>query len=416
MGLLDNESNLIIILMVVIIGVFIVSHNRTKNNNNNQANNFKEGFDSETNNSEDKQEVMIKKKRNLSNELKYSKKYNVDDLLNILDQSHKSKSRHRRSKKEKNKHRSAKIHNDDNYEDQEVNGEYIEMKYHSDYNDTITAINNLTPQRELFNMGFLPVKEAIPDPKNINELVHLFMNKLNKEVKNNVQEFLHTNSGWNDMGKRRREKSGYEEQMEELGLPSSIYTEPAGKASVRLIKIDKAEQFNTNDQIRFVVHIIVQKENVKDQMVLKVQFFLEREDMKGRGDDRADFFEKKIDDDDNKNVKIDPDQVAVIEQVFTLGYLTDSAKPRTKSDKFHDYNNVQRQDGTFDQEKVIKTMLMKHKERQNELNSFMCTVDNDTKEIHDIPGIDSYSVYKNTRTIMDDLAEFPHRQFGDIKM
>lgn len=403
MGLLDNESNLIIILMVVIIGVFIISHNRTKKNST-----MIDDFDSVG-----EQKEMIKKKRHQSDSLKYSKKYNVDELLNILDQSQRSKS-HNRLKREKARRGSVKIHNNNDYD--EVNGEFIEMKYHSDYNDTITAINNLTPQRELFNQGFLPVKEAIPDPKNVNELINLFMSKLNKEVKDNVQEFLHTNSGWNDMGKRRREKSGYEEQMEELGLPSSIYTEPAGKASVRLIKIDKAEQFNTNDQIRFVIHIIVQKENVKDQMVLKVQFFMEREDMKGRDDDRANFFEKKLDQNDKKNEKIDPDQVAVIEQVFTLGYLTDSAKPRTKSDKFHDYKNVQRQDGTFDQEKVIKTMLMKHKERQNELNSFMCTVDDDTKEIHDVPGIDNYSVYKNTRTIMDDLAEFPHKQFGDIKM
>lgn len=394
--------------MVVIIGVFIISHNRVKKIDTGAEK--IDNFDSVS-----EQERTTNKKRNhKSDSLKYSKKYNVDDLLDILNQSQKnlSKDKRRRSKRRK----STKMQDEDIEEEPEVNGEFIEMKYHSDYNDTITAINNLTPQRELFNMGFLPVKEVTPDPRNVDELVKLFMGKLNKEVKNNVQEFLHTNSGWNDMGKRRREKSGFEEQMEELGLPSSIYTEPASKAPVRLIKIDKAEQFNTNDQIRFAIYIIVQKDNVKDQMVLKVQFFMEREDMKGQRDDRANFFEKKIDQDNDKNVRIDPDQVAIIEQVFTLGYLTDSTKPRTKSDKFHDYGNVQRQDGTFDQEKVIKQMLVKHKERQNELNSFMCTVDDDTKEIHDIPGIDSYSVYKNTRTIMDDLQEFPHRQFGDIKM
>jgi hypothetical protein len=46
---------------------------------------------------------------------------------------------------------------------EQLNQEFIDTRYNKDYNDTITAINNLTPQKELFNFGFLPTKIIKPD-------------------------------------------------------------------------------------------------------------------------------------------------------------------------------------------------------------------------------------------------------------
>ena len=329
-------------------------------------------------------------KNHASNQLTFYSDMNVEDAINVLSKSKKC----------------SQNNNNDNTKKKliDVNTEFIEMQYHKDYNDTITAINNLTPQKELFNLGVLPVKEVTPSKGNIKDIVFLFMNKLNNEIKCNVQEYLHVNSGWNDMGKRICKKSGFEEQMEELGLPGSLYNEPASKSFAKLIRIDKSEQFNTENQIRFVTYIIIQKPNVRDQMVLKVQFFLEREDSKAGRDDSACFFSKNLSADYDNDAKIDPNQIVIIEQVFTLGYLTDQAKKKTKMDKFHDYNNIQRSDGTFDQEKVIKTMLKKHKERSDELNSFVCTLDQETQEqIHDV------SANENTKNIMNALSCFPKK-------
>jgi hypothetical protein len=393
-----SESNLIIFLLIGLV-VLLVYYKQVEQraNNNNKNSQCEETFDNV-----DGEERKNKRSKH-SNRSKHRRSSNgdLDDAMNALGS-----------------HRRLRYDHDHNHGGRggiQLNEEFTEMQYHKDYNDTITAINNITPQKELFNLGFLPVTESTPSKGNIKSLVKLFMKNLNSEVKRNVQEFLHTNSGWNDMGKRRREKTGFEEQMEELGLPGSLYTESASKAPVHLIKLDKAEQFTTTDQIRFVAYIIVQKENVKDQMVLKVQFFMERQDLSAERDDRANFFDRGLTKEGDDTV-LDPDQLVVIEQVFTLGYLTNTTKKKTKMDKFHDYEGVHRADGTMDQEKVVKMMLQKHKERELELNSFMDTVDDDTKEIHDVPGIDSYSQYKNTRTIMDDLAQFPQRSFGDINM
>jgi hypothetical protein len=382
----DPGSTLIILLMVALIALFVYQR-QLKNITN-------ESF---TMNKEDIYEKKYKKYK------KY-KTMKHDDAIKYLNKLNE------KNKISKQQMIDALNELDTPNNEPVVNDEFIEMQYHKDYADTITAINNLTPQKELFNMGFLPVKQVTPNQKNINELVDLFMKKLNNEITTNVQEYLHTNSGWSDMGKRRREKSGFEEQMEELGLPGTMYNEPAAKACANLIRIDKSEQFNTEDQIRFIAYLIIQKPNVQDQMVLKVQFFLEREDLKAGGDHRERFFEKGLED----STPI-TDQVVIIEQVFTLGYLTNQTQKKTKMDKFHDYSDIQRSDGTINQEKVIKMMLNKHKERADELKSFKATLGNEAQEIRgNNDGNDV--LYENTRTIMDDLAQFPHKSFGKINI
>lgn len=426
------ESNLIIFLMIALL-VLLIYHKQIKSNISDHSKN-NEGYDNikiiSTINDNDNDKVIVleidddsdkhKKKRKLKNKKCSDHKYDtlslldqnldMNELVNAMNKKSKHSKYSNHSKHSLNHHKIQQCKPSIKHA---VNTEFAEMQYHMDYNDVMTAINNLTSQKELFNMGFLPVAESEPNKGNVKSLIKLFLDKMNAEIKNNVQEYLHVNSGWNDMGKRKREKSGFEEQMEELGLPGSLYNEPASNAPINLIKVDKSVQFTTDDQIRFTIYIIVQKENIKDQMVLQVQFFMEREDLSGLRDDRANFFEKGLSNEEDA-AHIDPNQVVIIEQVFILGYLTNETRPRTKMDKFNDYSNTQRIDGTIDQEKVIKRMLIKHKERETELNSFIHTLDDDAKEIYETAGVDSYSRYKNTRTIMDDLARFPQRSFGDI--
>ena len=359
----DFGANILIIVMIAIISVFIYIKNK---------------------NCSDTPTDVYKRKSSRKNN-KHRKHKNIEHYDNI----------------DYNDDMNALIKTTKNdFVGEQLNQEFIDTLYNKDYNDTITAINNLTPQKELFNFGFLPTKIIKPDNDNVNELVNLFMDKLNNEVKSNVSEFMHKNSGWTDMGKRKREKSGFEKQMEDLGLPGSLYNEPATKAPVKLIKILETEQHSTEDQIRFIINIVVQKENVKEQMVLKILFFMEKEDLKNGGDKTATFFNKKINEDGVISSDLsDTDQRVVIEQVFTVGYLSNEANLITRSDKFHNYGNVYMKDGTFDQEKILKKMLEKHTERQNELNAFKSTLSEEDKE----------NIYKlkPTREIMRTLAKFP---------
>ena len=418
----SDNFNLILILMLLVIGFFIyVKQNelqRSTNNDNAEADQEQEGFcgsrskrnyhvdrdgevfdnhlsdwcDSDSDSLSDSElESLSADERNIIADETRAKQRCKQGMACLLDSIQKNK---------------------------RVCSEFIEKQYHKDYNDTITAVNNLTPQKELFNMGFLPVKEVDPDPGNINELVKLFITKVNDEVDHRVSEFLHTNSGWNDQGKRKKIKSGFEEQLEELGLPGDLYTQPADKARIRLVAIENAEQHMTDDQIRFVAHIVIQKKNVKDQMVLKVQFFMEREDLKSGGDAREQFFDKSLGNHHKDQLRADQklDNIVIIEQVFIVGFLSDSGRGKTRMDKFYEYKDIQNQNGIIDQYKVLQIMKKKHADRSRELSSFLCSVDDETKELHDVPSIGDYEAYRNTRTIMDDLKVNPQRSFGNIPM
>ena len=249
-----------------------------------------------------------------------------------------------------------------------VNSEFVEVQYNKDYNDTINAIDNLTTQKELFNDSCSPVIDAKPDKKIIKQLITWFIDKMNYEIKNNVKEHITKNSGWTDMGTMPNIKSGSEKQLEYLGIPQ-LYNEPAHKMEVKLISIDKAEQYSTETQIRFIVYIIIQKLNVREQMVLKILFFMERD-----VDDKHNFFTKDLQNKTNHPVKI--------EQIFVLGYLTGIAK-QIKSNNF-DYN-VSQKSGVTDPKTIIKIMLEKQKEREKEATQFLDAVDDETREIHNLP-------------------------------
>lgn len=270
------------------------------------------------------------------------------------------------------KKRKVKIEKFANYNESNtayVNSEFIEQQYNKDYNDTINAIDNLTTQKELFNESCTPVVEAKPDSQIIKQLIDWFIKKLNYDIIHNVQEYVNKNSGWTDMGSRPNIKSGSEQQLEFLGIPK-LYNEPAHKMGVLLISIDKAEQYSTETQTRFTVHIIVQKANVRDQMVLKINFLMERD-----VDDKHNFFTKDL----QNNTSTHPIK---IEQIFILGYLVN--EPKQINVNTFEYN-TQPETGITDQKTIIKIMLEKHEAREKEANSFLDNVDDETREIHNLP-------------------------------
>lgn len=409
----DTNTNLIIILMVLLIGFFIYVKQTQKSNNTKSESKNAEGFCS----NRAKRNYTIDKSGDYFDDFSSDCSSDSDsDLSSLSDEDRIGLMDSLINAEKRKKQRMACLF-DSMANSDRVCSEFLDTQYHKDYNDTITAIVNLTPQKELFNMGFLPVKEVEPDPGNIKELVKLFIDRVNDEVEHRVSEYLNPNSGWNDQGKRKKIKSGFEEQMEELGLPGDLYTQPADKEKIRLVKIDKAEQHMTDDQIRFIAHIVVQKKNVKDQMVLKVLFFMEKEDLKNGGDHAASFFDKSlVNQTENGSQDSDLNSIVIIEQVFTVGFLSDTGTAQTRMDKFYDYGDVMNQNGVIDQYKVLQIMKKKHADRSKELSSFLCSVDDETKELHDVPGIGDYESYKNTRTIMDDLKMNPQRSFGRITM
>ena len=325
----DSDCNLIILLFIVVI-VCCIYNNKKKNNKNNK--NIQINQKGRKNRNKSKHNHKIKYMEHMTS-----------DLNNPLVPPTLSN----------------------------INGEFVNIQYHRDYGDCVTAINDITTQKELFNLGFLPVRVSVPDKDQTSQLVSLFIKKINKDIKKNVPDFLHTNSGWNDMVERPTIKSGFDKQMEFLGLPGSVYDKQALKSSIRLVKIEKTEKYTTDHQIRFIIHCILQKRNVSDQIVLKLHFFMEKDKVS----DCSEFFTKDL----NTNPSDSP---VIIEQVFIVGFLTQEDGKKTKMNKFHDYGNVHNDDGTMNQEEILKIITRKHKERENEVNAFRTSLDTETQEMH----------------------------------
>jgi hypothetical protein len=127
-----------------------ITKNNNDNNNNNNNNNNKtyqyDNNDKKTYDYEKKNKKKRKNKRNINKPNNMLTSNDIKDLCNIMKKKNTYEQRMR------------------------VNKDFINMQYHKDYYDTITAINNITPNKELFNMGFLPVVITDRNPDNIQEL------------------------------------------------------------------------------------------------------------------------------------------------------------------------------------------------------------------------------------------------------
>lgn len=231
-----------------------------------------------------------------------------------------------------------------------VNNFFQEMQFHQDYRDTMNAFNLLSDQKQFFNTADLPIINIEqPSHTEIKNLISKFIREVNKTVKNHVGEEL-TLNGWCDNMPQKKYESGWDKHQEMLGLPKSIYTDPAPKSSIRLIKLDHAEKYETDDEIKYVVFLIIQKRNVIDQMVVKVSFVLDKHDV----NIEREFFDKK---------KSTYETSISIEEISIVGFMIERGsgkKSKTSREKFYKFDNVS--DGRmFSQKEIIKQLNKKRR-------------------------------------------------------
>jgi hypothetical protein len=239
---------------------------------------------------------------------------------------------------------------------------FVDMRVHNDYRDTLTAFNDVAPdQRPMFNRSMLPVKQVEVNPKQVKPLVRAFLKRVNDDVKYNVSDSLNEQSGFDEfVQEKRMETDGWGEEMKQLGLPESLYLKPAKRAKIVLVKIDAVEKYATEDQLNFIVHMIVQKKNSSDQMIVKVSFILDNYDVNA---------------DRNLNKKdAEIDYNAKIEEIYVIGFLTSHqyGDPVERKD-FYQFENIEK-DEVLDQELILKALQEKYKQRQIESDGFNISI------------------------------------------
>jgi hypothetical protein len=241
---------------------------------------------------------------------------------------------------------------------------FVEMQFHNDYKDVITAFDLMIETgRQIFNRSNLPVTVKELNSNDATKMADVFITQLNEVISQKLNDFADVDNGWKNIQENKQIESGWEKQMTQLGLPDNLYDKGAKKALIKLIRIDKFVMSTTDSQTRYDIFMIVQKENSYDQMVIKVSFVTDREDM---NNDRN-FFKDDMTVDLNVH----------IEDLFVIGFMTNhsyGSQNVSMRQDFYTFDNVEK-DGMMDQDEIIKQLKKKYMQYQIESNGLTIQMD-----------------------------------------
>jgi len=285
----------------------------------------------------------------------------------------------KRTKNKKNKNKIKK--NDDNMYF------FRQEQFNNNYRDTLTAFNNIAPdQKPIFNIANLPVSTSNlqNDDPVVTKLVGDFIKQLNYNVKTQVTDRLNENSGWDEKMQGPNEKSGWEIAQTQLGLPSSIYENPAKKCSVKIIEIKGVQKETTEGETRYRINVILKKKNTNDKMAIRLHFITSNDD---------DECGKRYINDGviNQNANVNKsNNVVVIEEIAILGFFIFESEPnlsqhsnkvQTPNDDFFNFDDLNNNDIT-DQKFIMKELKDTYKRRIEEAGGFNAALDTEGRNFN----------------------------------
>jgi hypothetical protein len=272
---------------------------------------------------------------------------------------------------------------------------FHELKFHNDYRDIITALNNLVPdKKQKFNIPNIPIKYSEPEIGEVKNLTYDFINVLNVNLNREVPNNRNKNSGWDEaVVDPNVVQSGWDKIQNSLGLATSIYQKPALNCSVKLVQIRYVQKYETEDEIKYVIDFVLQKNNVSDQIVLKASFVQDKRTL----NDENNFFV-------TKNVKMQ----IIIEDLYIVGYLSNQGLDSRKdydgdNEKYYDYNIMEKNNLT-DPKYIQKVLMDKYRIRTEEMEQRNAMLDEEGQNFHrTLPNVYDFSNIQGTRTIFDDM-------------
>jgi len=200
-----------------------------------------------------------------------------------------------------------------------VNTILSEAKFHNDYRDVNTAIANISSDhRKKFNKEAKPIdKTNMIHDRQTRVYVQNFIDLINSEI-DKLNKYLDMSiDRWDNQLPQKKVENGWDKLQVQLGLPSSLYSDPAENDHIHLLKIMSANKFDiiNGDETRFKATFIVYKKNVVDQMIITLTMMY-------------------------KNTN--PDNV-YIEDIYVDGYLTLDTNPNKMDiswNKMNQFNGI----------------------------------------------------------------------------
>ena len=233
---------------------------------------------------------------------------------------------------------------------------YHDRMFHNDYRDIYTAINNLIPgKKQLFNLSNIPVRYTTPNPNEVKGILQDIISSINRNVNQEVTDVRNPNSGWDEAVPDPQMEDGWQKFMKSLGLAPSIHSPiTTKKGKLNLISIDKVQKYETEDEIRYIITFIAQKENVEDQIILKASLVQDK---------------RMIHDEDNFFVSHNIELRTGLEGVDIVGYMSDYGMDDKKNyvmkrDKYYGVDNMEYNDIT-DPKYVLRELSKRHNKIQS---------------------------------------------------
>jgi hypothetical protein len=145
----------------------------------------------------------------------------------------------------------------------------VTNKFHSDFRDVITAFNNISENKKVFNLDHDGVEQVLLTKVLAEPIVLQFILDVNENIMKNGTS-LHRNSGWDDCLPRKNVESGWDKVQKSLGLPTSLYDKPASNSSLEMVTILEALLYKTVDQSKYLITFVGRKKNVQDRILIKL--------------------------------------------------------------------------------------------------------------------------------------------------
>jgi hypothetical protein len=280
-----------------------------------------------------------------------------------------------------------------------VNPNFIDIQFHNDYRDVFTALKNIVPdKKQLFNISNIPLDYSEPEVSEVRLLLKDFIAVLNENLQSEVPLFRNANSGWDEAVVDPNVESGWDKAQKALGLPPSIYEKPAKNSLVDIIKVNKIQKYETEDEIRYVIEFVIQKRNVDDQMIIKGSYVQDK---------------RPLNDENNFFINAKVDMKVLIEDLFIVGYLSNeglkSKQQQLDQDVgkqiFYDYNKMEKNNMT-DPKYVQKVLMDQYAIRSKEVGLRNGLLDEEGRDFHKtLPNMYDFSNITGTRTIFNDMNE-----------
>lgn len=259
-----------------------------------------------------------------------------------------------------------------------------DIKFHNHFRDIMTAVDNMLPvQKQVFNRNNMPAKYENGNYKECKEIAQDFVITLKNHIKRLPNERT-ANSGWDEALPDPNVKSGWDKFTEKVGIPSSLYEDPAKNGNIFLIDIFNIEKHYTEDETRYLFVMIVGKEYIEDQAMIRVAVVK-----------------------DNKCNKEQRGKLT-LEEINIVGYLSDygdSAEPKNTREPFYAFNQMTKND-VINNHEILLELERNFVKKMDSVQTMLGTTEADTRIFGpDLPSRSELESHKATRSIFEDMED-----------